>query len=380
MKTTSIRGALAFSTCFLLSMAAHAESGVTDDTIRLGMVNAQSGPASGLGKGMLAGAKAVFDDVNLKGGIHGRKIELLVADDGYEPDQAIDQTLAMIEGEQVFALFGYVGTPTANAVLPIVKEMQVPLVGLFTGAMSLRSPVIREVFNVRASYDDEAEAMVAHFLAQGAKTVGVFYQDDGFGKAVLSGTDKALAKRNMKIHATGTFTRNTMAVKKGLADLIRAQPDAIVMVGTYQPLAEFIREARANGLNSQLATVSFVGTENLLGALNGAGDGVVISQVVPSPDLKNIAAVNECRDLVKKHASQELGFVNLEGCLTAKVMLAGLQSAGRELSREGLISALEAMKGVDLGQMKVAFSAQNHQAFDQVYLTQIANGRVAPID
>ncbi|MEZ5740717.1 MAG: ABC transporter substrate-binding protein [Burkholderiaceae bacterium] len=380
MTTNAIRHALALWACLLLPVPTFAQTGITDDAIRLGMVNAQSGPASGLGQGMLAGAKAVFDAVNLNGGIHGRRIELLVADDGYEPDQAIDQTLAMIEDEQVFALFGYVGTPTANAVLPIVREMQVPLVGLFTGAGTLRSPVTREVFNVRASYDDEAEAMIAHFLSQGAGTVGVFYQDDGFGKAVLSGTRKALTRRGMQVHATGTFTRNTMAVKQGLADLIRAQPDAIVMVGTYAPLAGFIREARANGLTSQLATVSFVGSENLVGALDGAGDGVIISQVVPSPDRKDIAAVNECRDLVHRHSGQALGFVNLEGCLSAKVMLGGLALAGRDLNREKLITALESMKAFDLGNLTIGFSRDDHQAFKQVFLTQIVDGRVIRID
>ena len=127
-----------------------------------------------------------------KGGAHGRKINLVVADDGYEPDRAVDETLKMIEQHKVFSLFGDVGTPTANAVLPIVKEMDVPLVGTFTGTMSLRAPVTRQVFNVRASHDDESEMLVAHFLEKGAKTVAVFHPDDGFGAAVLSGTEKAL--------------------------------------------------------------------------------------------------------------------------------------------------------------------------------------------
>ena len=132
-----------------------------------------------LGKGMREGAEAVFKSVNGAGGVHGRQIRLVVGDDGYEPERAIDETLKMIEQQKVFSLFGYVGTPTANAVLPIVKEMNVPLVGAFTGAMSLRQPLTEQVFNVRASYDDEAETLVAHFLAKGAKSVAVFYQDDG---------------------------------------------------------------------------------------------------------------------------------------------------------------------------------------------------------
>lgn len=365
--------------CTLLSTPSIAELGVSEDRITLGMVNVQSGPASGLGKGMLAGARAVFDDVNAKGGIHGRQIELIVRDDGYEPNRAIEETLEVIEGDEVFSLFGYVGTPTANAVLPIVRDYEIPLVGLFTGAGTLRRPVTRQVFNVRASYDDEAEAMVAHFLKNGAKTVAVFYQDDGFGKAVLSGTVKALEKRGMAVHATGTFKRNTLAIKQGLASLLKARPDAIVMVGPYAPLAAFVKEARAADLKAQMATVSFVGTENLLNAVGEAGNGVVVTQVVPFPYHDEYSAVKQCRELIEKAGKGKLGYVNLEGCLTAKVMVAALEKTGRNLTRESLVQALESMKQVDIGGLTISFSSSNHQASDRVYLSQIRNGRIAEI-
>jgi branched-chain amino acid transport system substrate-binding protein len=285
----------------------------------------------------------VFNQVNAKGGVHGRKIELLVGDDGYEPDRAVDETLKMIEQQKVFSLFGYVGTPTGNAVLPIVKEMDVPLVGLFTGAMTLRQPVTKQVFNVRASYDDEAETLVAHFLSKGAKTVAVFYQDDGFGQAVLSGTDKALKKRSLSILAKSSFQRNTLAVKAGLAALVEAKPDAVVMVGTYAPLAAFIKEARAAGLKSQLATVSFVGTDNLVAEVGAAGDGVVISQVVPFPDDNDLPIQRECREAVAAKAGDKLGFVNFEGCITAKVMVAALERAGATPDRASLVKSMQGM-------------------------------------
>lgn len=361
------------------ALPATAQDGVSSAEIRIGMVNVQTGPASGLGKGMRSGAEAVFSAVNAKGGVNGRKISLLVGDDGYEPDKAVDETLKMIEQSKVFSLFGYVGTPTANAVLPIVKEMDVPLVGAFTGAMSLRQPVTKQVFNVRASYDDEAEALVAHFLANGAKTVAVFYQDDGFGLAVLSGTEKALKKRNMQIAAKGTFQRNTLAIKGGMAAMLEARPDAVVMVGTYAPLASFIKEARAAGLKSQLATVSFVGTDNLVAQVGKDGDGVLISQVVPFPADDDIAVTRECREAVKAHSGEALGFVNFEGCITAKVMVAALERAGKDPSREGLVGALRGMQGVDLGGMRVGFAADNHQASNSVFMTQIRDGRIAKL-
>lgn len=357
-----------------------AQEGISAAEIKLGMVNVQTGPASGLGKGMRAGAEAVFSAVNAKGGVNGRKIALVVGDDGYEPDRAVDETLKMIEQEKVFSLFGYVGTPTTNAVLPIVKDMDVPLVGAFTGAMTLRQPVTKQVFNVRASYDDEAEALVAHFLANSAKTVAVFYQDDGFGLAVLSGTEKALKKRGMQVAAKGTFQRNTLAIKGGMAAMLEAKPDAVVMVGPYAPLAAFIKEARTAGLKAQLATVSFVGTDNLVAQVGKEGDGVLISQVVPFPADDELAVTRECREAVKAHSGEALGFVNFEGCITAKVMVAALERAGKDVSREALVGALRTMQGVDLGGMRVGFAADNHQASNAVFLTQIREGRITKVN
>ena len=359
-----------------LPPVALATDGLTATEVKIGMVNVQTGPASGLGKGMRSGAEAWFKNVNAKGGVHGRQVNLVVGDDGYEPDKAVDETLKMIEQQKVFSLFGYVGTPTGNAVLPIVKEMDVPLVGLFTGAMTLRQPVTKQVFNVRASYDDEAETLVAHFLSKGAKTVAVFYQDDGFGQAVLSGTDKALKKRSMSIVAKSTFQRNTLAVKAGLSTLMDAKPDAVVMVGPYAPLAAFIKEARAAGLKSQLATVSFVGTDNLVAEVGKDGDGVVISQVVPFPEDNDLPIQRECREAL---GSVKLGFVNFEGCITAKVMVAALERAGKTPDRATLVASMQGMTGVDLGGMKLSFGETNHQGLSDVFLTQIRDGRIAKL-
>jgi len=371
--------AIAALTALLVVLPARADDGITDTEIKLGMVNAQSGPASGLGRGLRAGAQAYFQDLNARGGVHGRQISLVIADDGYEPDRTVDETLKLIEQQQAFALFGYVGTPTANAVLPIVREMGVPLVGPFTGAMTLRQPVTPQVFNVRASYDDEAEALVAHFVAAGARSVAVFYQDDAFGIAVLSVTEKALATRGLRISAKSTFQRNTLAVKAGLAAMLDARPDAIVMVGPYAPLAAFIREARATGLKSQLATVSFVGTDNLVAELGKDGDGVVISQVVPYPYDDDLAVTRECREVLARYGHEPLGFVNFEGCLTARVLATALERAGRTLDRKSLVGALDAMNLVDIGGVSASFSPERHQAFDKVFMTRIESGRIAKL-
>ncbi|TKC87330.1 amino acid ABC transporter substrate-binding protein [Trinickia terrae] len=358
-----------------------AEAGVNDDEIRLGMVNAQTGAASGLGRAIRAGAEAVFDDANAHGGVHGRKIDLLVADDQYEPDKTIDATLEMIEQHQVFALFGYVGTPTTTAVLPIIKDAQIPLVGAFTGAMSLRKPVIPEVFNIRASYEDETRTLVDHFIARdGAKRFAVFYQDDGFGLAVLAGTRLALQRHGLDVVATGTFRRGTTAVETGLVSVMEGRPDVVIMVGPYTPIAAFIRAAHHEGLKARLATVSFVGTDDLLRLVGTDGDGTLISQVVPLPR-NDYDVTQDCKRLISgRFPGESVGVVDLEGCIYAKVMLIGLERAGPSPTRAALLRALESIKHLDLGGVVIDLGADNHQALNSVFLTEIAHGRVAPLD
>lgn len=358
-----------------------ADPGVTDTEIRLGMVNAQSGAASGLGQGMRAGALAVFDEVNAQGGIYGRQIKLLVNDDAYDPNKAIDATLRMIDEQKVFALFGYVGTPTANAVLPIVKDTKTPLIGLFTGAMTLRKPVIPEVINIRASYDDELEVLVERFITdKGARRFAVFYQDDSFGLAVLAGTERALKRRGMEVIAKAAFQRGTTAVMGGLGALIESSPDVVIMVGTYAPVAAFIKSAKAEGLKANLATVSFVGTDNLVQLVGVDGDGVVISQVVPFPEDHNLPLAKECAELLAKQVpGEKLGFVNFEGCITAKVMAIALQKTGPALTRVDLIKTFESIRGLDIGGMQVNFGPENHQASDAVFLTRISQGKITSI-
>ncbi|KVE04887.1 ABC transporter substrate-binding protein [Burkholderia anthina] len=357
-----------------------AEPGVTDDTIRLGMVNAQSGNSAGLGRGLLIGAQAVFDDVNARGGVHGRKIDLVVTDDRYEPDRTVDNTLEMIERGNVLALFGYVGTPTTTAVLPMIRDAGIPLVGTFSGAMALRRPVIPEVFNIRASYDDETRALVDHLIAHDrAKRFAVFYQDDGFGLAVLAGTQLALRRHGLDVVATGTFRRGTTAVDTGLAAVLDARPDVVVMVGPYTPVAAFIRAAHREGFATRLAAVSFVGTDDLLRLIGDEANGTVISQVVPLPQSER-PVIRDCARLIaRRFPDEHIGVVHIEGCLDAKVALIGLERAGPAPSRATLKQALESIRHLDLGGLVANLSTDDHQALSDVFLTEIAHGRVAPL-
>ncbi|MDF3081358.1 ABC transporter substrate-binding protein [Burkholderia sola] len=357
-----------------------AEPGVTGDTIRLGMVNAQSGNSAGLGHGLLIGAQAVFDDTNARGGVHGRKIDLVVADDRYEPDRTVDNTLDMIERGNVLALFGYVGTPTTTAVLPMIRDAGIPLVGTFSGAMALRKPVTPEVFNVRASYDDETRALVDHLIAHDrARRFAVFYQDDGFGLAVLAGTQLALRRHGLDVVATGTFRRGTTAVDTGLAAVLEGRPDVVIMVGPYTPVAAFVRAAHREGLTAHLAAVSFVGTDDLLRLVGDEGNGMLISQVVPLPQ-SDRPVIRDCARLIaQRFPDEHIGVVHIEGCLDAKVALIGLERAGPSPTRATLKQALESIRHLDLGGLVVNLSTDDHQALNDVFLTEIAHGRVTPL-
>ena len=369
-RTLAVSLALALS----LGLGAPPAQAAEREPIRLGMVNAQTGPASALGQGMLAGAQAVFNDVNQRGGVHGRKIVLRVADDAYEPEQTLDLTLRMVQDEKVLALFGYVGTPTTNAVLPLLAEMQVPLVGVFSGAASLRRPVTRQLFNVRASYDEEAEALVAHLVGAGARQVAVVYQNDGFGMAVLAAVQQALHRAALPLHASASFQRNTVAIQMALATMQELAPDTIVFAGPYVPVAAFIEQARALGLKSRFATVSFVGTESLLARLGQ--HEVLISQVMPFLQDSRNGITRDCRELLLRHAGEPLSYVNFEGCVNAKTMVAALEQAGPHLTRETLVASLEAMRAFDLGGYRLNFSANNHQANNSVFLTQLRDGKI----
>jgi len=346
--------------------------GVTSDTILIGQSAALSGPAEELGKEMKAGAQAYFDVVNKSGGINGRKIKLVSLDDGYEPEKAAANTKKLIEEERVLALFGYVGTPTSNAALPIFTGAKVPFIGAFTGAQSLREPFNRYVFNVRASYFDETEQIVGHLVQQGIKDIAVFYQNDAYGKAGLAGVERAMAKRNLKIAASGTVERNTTDVAAAVATLAKSKTGAIIMISAYKSCAAFIKSMRLAGALQQYWNVSFVGSKALATELGDDGRGVQISQVVPFPwsDVNPIV-----RDYQKRIGGPEkYSFTSLEGYVAAKVLVEGLKRAGKNPTRESLVDGLASMGRFDLGGFSVTYTPTDHNGSNFVDLTIISRG------
>jgi branched-chain amino acid transport system substrate-binding protein len=351
--------------------AAAQSPGITNDKILLGQSAVFSGPAAQLGIQMRNGIKAYFDEVNAKGGVHGRKLELVTEDDQYESKVAPVASRKLIEEHKVFALLGYVGTPTGTAHLPVVTAAKVPLVGMFTGAEALRVPFNRYVFHVRASYYDETERIVEQVVSLGGKKIAVFYQNDGYGEAGRMGTELALKRRNMQIHSLGTVERNTVAVEAAVKTINASQPDAIVMVSAYTSCAEFIRQMKKAGSGATFYNVSFVGSKALSDALGKDGSGVAISQVVPFPWGTAVPVVKEYQQVAKKAGFADYNFSALEGFLTAKVMVEGLRRAGRNVTRESLVDSLERMQDVDVGGFYVSYSPKNRSGSRFVDLTII---------
>jgi branched-chain amino acid transport system substrate-binding protein len=347
------------------------QPGVTADKILLGQAAVFTGPASQLGIQMRNGLKSYLDFVNEKGGVHGRKLELVSEDDGYDPAKAPTASQALIEKHKVFALLGYVGTPTGVAHLKVTTAAKVPLVGMFTGAEVLREPMNRYVFHVRASYYDETDKIVEQVVSTGGKKIAVFYQDDAYGEAGRKGTEIALTKRTMKIHSTGTVERNTLKVEKAVEMINASQPDAVVMVGAYAACAEFIRQMKKAGSGAQFYNVSFVGSAALSAALGKEGVGVAISQVVPFPWGTGVPIVKEYQALSGKAGHKDYNFSAMEGFLVAKVMVEGLRRAGKNLTREGFVDAMEKMQDVDVGGFFVSYSPKSHTGSKFVDLTII---------
>jgi ABC-type branched-subunit amino acid transport system substrate-binding protein len=350
-----------------------AEDGVSAERIVFGQAAVLDGAAAALGQGMRSGIQAAFAEANAKGGVHGRKLDLISRDDGYEPDRAIAQTKKLIEDDKVFALIGAVGTPTAAAAQPIATAAKVPYIGAFTGAAFLRNPKLDNVVNIRASYDAETEAWIKH-LTEDLKVsrIAILYQDDAFGRSGLSGVQKAMEKRGLQLVAEGTYERNTLAVKTALLTIRRAEPEAVVMVGAYKPCAEFIKVAQRINFAPIFVNISFVGSGALAKELGSQGKGVIISQVVPFPWDASLPVVAQYHAALKAlDAKAEPEFVSLEGYLVGRLALAALERTGAEPTRERLLKTIKESGPFDIGGLSLTYGPQKNEGLDKVFLTVI---------
>lgn len=357
--------------------------GVTNDTVVIGCSMPLTGHASYLGKQTLNGALAYLNAVNEAGGVAGRTIKLITLDDGYDPPRCVANTQQLIVEDRVFCLFSYVGTPTTAKIIPLLEEARVPLIGSFTGADVLRFPFRRYIVNIRASYYQETAAAVDHIVGDlGFDRVAVLYQYDAYGFDGLKGTEMALKPLGLAPVARGSYIRGTMDVEEGVGRILDAKPQAIVMIGTYGPCAKAIKLARARGYKGLFYAVSFVGADEIARIL-GPGDDtpLLMSQVVPPPDLPESAALltgvmDYARLLARSFPDERPNIVGLEGFLNARVLVEGLRRAGRELTRERFLDAIESIDNFSVGiASPVTFAKDRHQGLERVYFTRFDHGR-----
>jgi ABC-type branched-subunit amino acid transport system substrate-binding protein len=372
------------------------------------MSAAFTGPSASLGIELYRGASTYFNYINDNGGINGNKIFIKAYDDGYNPVPAIENTIKLIEKDNVFLLFNYVGTPTVTRVLPLLKiysDRFTQLFFPFTGAQPQREPPYDQyVFNLRASYRQETEGLVDHFIEIGRTRISVFYQADAYGRSGWDGVRRALAKYGLSMVGEATYQRGTdytQSLKPQVEILRKTQPDAIISIGAYAACAAFIRDARDASWNVPIANVSFVGSQSLLNLLleSAKSSGrdytadLINSQVVPSYADTSLAAVREYRELIDRYnpmPPRELvqgtyeplrySFVSLEGYLNAKLLVEILKRMGTTPRIARLKETVESINNYDIGiNAPVSFASYKHQGINKVYYTMVEDNKPIPL-
>ncbi len=355
-----------------------ADPGIGDGTITLGMSAPFTGPNGAYGKEMKEGALAYFAQLNAAGGINGKRVQLVALDDGYETERTAANTLKLINDEKVFALMAFYGSSSTTEAMKIFSDARVPLLGTISGAGSLRTPVNRYMFHLRASYADETEAIVNHLVGLGITQIAVFYQNDGFGKSGKDGVTAALARHKLKPVAEGAVERNSLDVAAAVAQIGKANPQAVIMVTLYKPTAEFVRQMRKSGQAPQFSTLSPIGAD-LLVAEMGAKEahGIGIAQVMPYPWNDTQPVVREYQKALQAFSRQsKYGYYGIEGFINAKLMAEALRRTGKDLTREKLVGTLE-NGNFDLGGYRVGYTPANHNGSRFVDLTVLGrDGRV----
>ena len=357
--------------------------GVTADRVLFGQSAAFEGPAAQLGQNMRLGIQAAFQEANDAGGVHGRRLELVSMDDAYEPEAAIANTRHLIEEDRVFALIGAVGTPTSRSATPIAADAGVPYIAPFTGAGFLRDPVWENIINLRASYSQETEEMVERLTQDlNVSRIGILYQDDSYGRAGYQGVIQALDRRGMQPVALAIYPRNTTAVKTALLDLREGDPEAVIIIGAYEPVAELILWAERTDWSPVFLNVSFVGSNALARALGYRGVGIFVTQVVPFPEDTSepvVARYQAALEAVDPEAVP--GFVSLEGYLAGRLAIIGLERCGAALTRACFLSALRGSEPLDIDGFTLQFGPDDNQGSDTVFMSVIGfDGRYYPVE
>jgi branched-chain amino acid transport system substrate-binding protein len=351
---------------FLAVALCYGGEGLSDDEISLGMSNALTGPTAQLGIKLKQGSQAYFDEVNKKGGVHGRQLSIISLDDGYEPQNTVANTRKLIYEHKVFALFGYVGTPTSFAIMPLLKDSNIPFLMPFTGADFLREPQKRNIFNLRASYFEEATAQINYLLVkQKIDKIGLLIQADEFGLAVEQGLLKAMSRYDIEPVITVRYQRNTEDIYKALETLAKSGVEAVSFVGTYTPFIEFINSGFDMQFTPFYTTVSFVSSHDLFSRLKYPAR-VLVTEVLPDPSQCKVKICQKFNLAMAEAGISRPDQVHFEGYLNAYVFAEAAKRCGKQLSRACLMDKLENFQA-DFQGIAISFSPQKHQGLSTVY-------------
>jgi ABC-type branched-subunit amino acid transport system substrate-binding protein len=355
---------------------------IKNNTIILGQSAALSGTAKNLGTEFRKGAISYFNHINQNGGISGNKILLKTKDDKYEPKLTIENTNLFVD-ENVFALFGAIGTPTSKVALPIALKNNIPYIMPFTGASLLRDDFDKNIINFRASYNQEMEKIIKYLVDDlGHRKIAVFYQYDSYGKAGLSGVNLAMQNRNKNIIAKASYKRNTLSITNALKVISKSKPDAIVMIGAYKACSYFIKRAKKdpNMENALFCNISFVGSYPLMKSLNNDTKNVIISQVVPLPWDRSNKLVEEYQELfAKEYPDDTFGFVSLEGFIAAKIVSLALLNS-KNITRDEFVQSILNLQQNSIDGIKLNFAPTSNQGSNLVLLTKFENNKFIVID
>jgi len=329
--------------------------------IRLGQSLPLSGALAELGTEYRDGMQAYFKVLNARGGVHGRRIELVTLDDGYVVERSVENAKKLLDQEDVFAFIGMFGSANYGALIPLINERGIPSLAPYSGSDELRAQKAPTTFWLRASYGDETEKIIDQLTTLGINRIAVFYQDDAFGKSGLAGVEKALAKRNLKMVAVGAFDKTKNDVRDAVKAIGAADPQGVVMISTYKPTAAFVREMRQAGKQSQFFALSVVGYKALQAELGQSAAGVAIAQVMPYPWSGVTPIVREFlalpADVLPKSG---ITYTAIEGYIAAKVMAEALRQAGPQPTREKLVAALGGLRNYDTGGFVVDYGKGSH--------------------
>ena len=367
---STIRACAAALLLAAASCAASAEEGVTDNTILIGQTIGLTGQIAGPVKEMTGGAHAYIAAVNREGGVNGRRIEIRTLDDRFDPKLSAVNAETLVRKAHVFAMFQNRGTPHTQAILPILTANRVPLVAPSTGAAIFHNPVNHLIFNVRAKYQAEVVKTVEHFTTVGFKRIGMIHVDDTFGKDALQGFERAMAERKLKPAAIISFNRARPDIDAAAVAAIQATPDAVLIIGSATSTVALIKAIRKRGNQMQIMTLSNNSSQAFVRSLGKDGYGIIVSQVSPAPDLVTTRLGQEFQEDAKVTGAT-VSYAAMEGFISAKVLVEGLRRAGRHLTREGFIKALESIHGEDLGGVMIGYSEDDHTGSEFVEMTMI---------